>query len=113
MGTPGYMSPEVASLGQDGRLPAASASWNGRLVYRTGGSGGSIQQLTWFDRQGHVTGTISEPGDYIDAVLSPGGMCVALPQSDQRDAAVIWLVEVERGIFTRFTSDPTIDRYPV
>ncbi|MCX6621931.1 MAG: hypothetical protein NTY38_12830, partial [Acidobacteria bacterium] len=57
-------------------------------------------QLTWFDREGKVMGTVGEPGVYADGMLtlSPDGTQVALWNSGGRsDAGTIWTLDLSRG----------------
>ena len=79
-----------------------SASKNGVLVYRTGG-GGDLQ-LTWFDRQGKVLGSVREPGDYRMPALSPDGTQAAVGLVNHQDnKRSLWLVDLSEGTSTRFT----------
>ncbi len=79
-----------------------SASTNGVLVYRTGSGGES--QLTRFDRQGKVLGTVGERGLYDTLALSPDGTRVAVERRDpQNGKDALWLVDLSRGTSTRFT----------
>jgi Tol biopolymer transport system component len=76
---------------------------------------GAIQgRLSWLDRQGKVVGTVGEPGLYRTLSLSRDGKRLAVertdPQTQNRD---IWLVDLERGGMTRFTSDPAWEAFPV
>src|SRR5437667_9704236 len=75
--------------------------------------GGVQGPLTWFDRQGRVTGTPGESGLYRTLTISPDGKRAAFertdPQTQNRD---IWLLEVASGTTTRFTSDPGWDAFP-
>jgi Tol biopolymer transport system component/predicted Ser/Thr protein kinase len=109
---PAVIADDVAAVAQNRRFPAVSASWNGRLVYRTGSSG-AFYQLTWLDRQGHVIGTVGEPARYNDAVLSPDGTRVAVSRQGPNADSDLWLLDLGRNIPSRFTSDPSPDRYPV
>jgi Tol biopolymer transport system component len=84
-----------------------SASTNGVLVYRTGGSGGT-SQLTWFDRQGKALGTVGEPGYTTALFLSPDGTRAAVSRRDSPLAdAALWLLDLSRGTSTRFTFGPS------
>jgi Tol biopolymer transport system component/predicted Ser/Thr protein kinase len=90
-----------------------SASLGGVLAYRAGGvSGGS--QLTWFDRAGKSLGTVG-PADFnaesLD--LSPDGKRVVVHRSDGGNASNIWVLDLARGVPTRFTVDPVPDSYPL
>jgi hypothetical protein len=83
-----------------------STSENGVLAYypRTGMAASS--QLTWFDRSGKPAGNLGVPGIYNNVALSRDGARAAVVQasSNIRD---IWLIDVARGIPTRFTFDDT------
>jgi eukaryotic-like serine/threonine-protein kinase len=81
-----------------------SASTNGVLVYRTGGSG-RVAQLTWLDPQGKVLGTVGEPGADVGLALSPDGTRAAVSRIDSDQA--LWLIDFSRGTSTRFTFGPS------
>lgn len=86
-----------------------SVSNTGTLAYRTGTGPQTV--LTWFDAQGKPAGTVGDPGDYTNPVISPDGsrVAVAMGQFNSKD---IWILDVARGISTRFTFDPARDDYP-
>lgn len=92
---------------------AFSLSENGLLVYQTGTVVGG-RQLVWFDRSGKRLGTLGKYGEYFTPRLSPDGKRLAIdlidPQSRNFD---IWLGDIARDVWTRFTFDPEIDRDPV
>jgi eukaryotic-like serine/threonine-protein kinase len=75
--------------------------------------GGVRGPLTWFDRQGRVTGTPGESGLYRTLTISRDGKRAAFertdPQTQNRD---IWLLDIASGTTTRFTSDPGWDAFP-
>ncbi|MGD0136415.1 MAG: hypothetical protein ABSE57_30605, partial [Bryobacteraceae bacterium] len=85
-----------------------SVSQTGVLAYRSADAAPS--QLTWFDRQGKVLGTLGEPGDHRDIAISPDGMRAAVSRATQTGED-IWLYELARGINARFTFQG--GRYPV
>jgi Tol biopolymer transport system component len=90
-----------------------SASHNGVLIYRTADAD---SQVTWFDRQGTVTGRASEPGGFRDAALSPDGARAVVSRTNQQDAtkADLWLLDVSRGSgATRLTLGADIAEFPV
>jgi len=72
-----------------------SASTNGLLVYRTG----TDSQVTWFDRQGNVSGRVSEPGRFRSVALSPDGTRAAASRTDPQDGAKadLWILDLSRG----------------
>jgi Tol biopolymer transport system component len=81
-----------------------SASTNGVLAYRAGGSG-NFQQLTWYDPQGKALGTAGEPYTFaLSLALSPDGTRVALARLDtEHFAGALWLLDFSLGTSTRFT----------
>ena len=91
-----------------------TVSENGVLAYQAGGPLGAGSQLTWFDRAGRQLGAVGPPASYFNPKLSPDGKRAAVentdPQTGNRD---IWLVELQRDLFTRFTFDPAQEVYPV
>jgi Tol biopolymer transport system component len=93
-------------------LGAFSVVSNGRLAYRSGGA--SRQQLKWFDRTGKAVGAVSEPdaNNLLYPELSPDGRRVAVQRTIQNNAD-IWLLDLVRGGFTRFTSDNAADNLPL
>ena len=72
---------------------------------RNGTTGGGVSQLGWFDRQGKPLGVLSPRGAYGGPTLSPDGNRVAVDELDIRTAGTrnIWVMDVARGVPTRFT----------
>ncbi|MGD1071230.1 MAG: hypothetical protein ABSB15_13900 [Bryobacteraceae bacterium] len=70
--------------------------------------------LTWYDRQGKRLGNVGEPGIYTNPALSPDGKRLAVgrndPATDTRD---IWVLDLTRGVSSRFTFDKADDFNPV
>ena len=107
----GQAVPVAEQVGNNGAVSAFFwASDNGVLAFRTGGGRVGLQ-LTWLDQKGNVTSRSVEPGPYGDLALSPDGTRVATARLEQ--SADIWLYEFARGVSTRFTFSPAIDRNPV
>jgi Tol biopolymer transport system component len=92
----------VVSIGAQ-RRGAFSVSQNGILAYQSGASGGG-HQLTWVDRSGKRLGSLGEPGDLSNVMLSPDGKraMVCLFDANARTFD-LWLYDVARGLRTRFT----------
>jgi Tol biopolymer transport system component len=69
--------------------------------------------LAWLDRNGNRVSAVGGPGDYYSPAISPDGRTVAVgrrdPTTQTRD---IWLIDLERGTQSRFTSDPADDVNP-
>jgi serine/threonine protein kinase len=95
--------------GGTGGYGGFAASANDVLVYWRGGGD---RQLTWYDRDGKVLGTVGEPGDYRDLALSPDGTRVAYRKRSGQ-ASNIWLLDLSRGASTRFTFGSTLDSSPI
>jgi Tol biopolymer transport system component len=83
------------------------------VAYRTG-SNGSARQLTWLDRSGKSVGTIGAPdrADLTFVQLSPDGNRVGVRRIVNGNVDV-WLIDVARGVPTRFTFDAALDQYSV
>jgi Tol biopolymer transport system component len=89
-----------------------SVSDSGVLAYQTG-SAVAGAELVWFDRAGKSLGSLGEPLPYLAPRLSPDGKRVAVTIFEPRaGTASIWIYDIERGIKTRLTFGPEIDRAP-
>jgi serine/threonine protein kinase/WD40 repeat protein len=99
------------SSSQQQQQPQASASLTGTLVYAVGGAQNSLQ-LTWFDREGKVRGTVGDTASYRDVAMSPDGARAAVGIDNFRGRD-IWVLDLDRGISARLTSNGSRNRYPV
>jgi Tol biopolymer transport system component len=91
---------------------AFSVSENGVLAYRGGSS--LVNQPLWFDRLGKQIGALGAAGLYLTLSLSPDESRVALDRVDvQTGTYDIWLVDLSRGIPSRFTTNPASDGNPL
>jgi serine/threonine protein kinase len=88
-----------------------SASETGVVAYRTGGSVSG--QLAWLDRSGRIAATIGPIGDYLNPELSPDAKSVAVERGGQNGNRDIWLLDLAREVFTRFTFDQAMHYMPV
>jgi Tol biopolymer transport system component len=87
-----------------------AVSQNGTLVYLGGGA--SKRRLTWFDRSGKEQETVGPSGDINDIVLSRDDKRLAMQRLDGGNSD-IWLMDLARGVPSRFTFDPASDDNPV
>jgi Tol biopolymer transport system component len=93
------------------RLGFFSSSQNGVLVYLTGLA--TRTQLTWKDASGKNLTAVGEPGPHVRFRISPDGSRLAEELIDEAHRSVdIWLIDLARGVRTRFTFDATADTYP-
>ena len=106
----GEMFPVAEQVPIGGHLGfgAFSASENGTLVYRTGGSL-SNREVVWVDRTGKRLRAVTKPGAFASLATSPDQQTVAVTlatggggQSD------IWLQDLGRDVISRFTFRPGI-----
>jgi Tol biopolymer transport system component/tRNA A-37 threonylcarbamoyl transferase component Bud32 len=113
-GEPIPIADKVAAGNINGAPTAAfSVSQNGVLVYRQEIPTPS-GELTWFDRQGKRLSAAGEPATYSNPALSPDGKRLAVgrldPATNTRD---IWVLDLTRGVGSRFTFDKSDDLNPV
>lgn len=90
---------------------AFAASDTGVLTYapRTRVPG----RLTWLDRAGRPIDVVGEVEDYLGMRRSPDGRTIAITRVDSSENAPdLWLLDVARGVSSRFTFDPWIDIAP-
>jgi eukaryotic-like serine/threonine-protein kinase len=86
----------------------------GEVLVTQTGKGGSISQLTWFDRSGKLVGVVGASGSYNNVRLSPDGRRVATDQTDPDGRKIdIWVHEPARSARTRLTFDPGVDQTPI
>jgi serine/threonine protein kinase len=92
---------------------AVSASAAGPIIYRAGMAGGQ-RQFAWFDRSGKVIGAVGGPDNAIPAgpSISPDGRRMALYRVASGNTD-IWMLDLVRGLLTRFTFDSAVEGNPV
>jgi Tol biopolymer transport system component len=89
-----------------------TVSAKGVLAY-TGGNAAPMQ-LTWFDRQGKVLGTLGEPGTLPGPAISPDGSAVVVGRQDlEGGGSDLWLYNLARGTLSRLTFDGKENALPV
>jgi serine/threonine protein kinase len=87
---------------------ALSASTTGRFAFRAGAAA-QRRQLVWVDRRGRAQGTVGPPDDAGvpgNPELSPDERRVGVHGSVQVNNVDVWFLDVDRGVNSRFTSDP-------
>jgi Tol biopolymer transport system component len=108
-GEPKPVAEQVELVGSSSA--AFTVSDTGVLVYQPADRG---SQLVWFDREGLQLGTVGDVAEYGDVEMSPDGrravVSVLDPAVNSRD---LWIVDLERGVRSRFTFDKADDVVPV
>jgi len=111
-GDPIPVADQVATVGP-GPGGAFSVSQNGVLAYRRT-SPPLGNDLTWYDRQGKRLGTVGEQATYTNPALSPDGKRLAVSRLDPAtNTRNIWVLDLARGVSSRFTFDKTDDTNPL
>jgi Tol biopolymer transport system component len=67
-----------------------------------------VRQITLFDRQGRITGTVGQPGVYTQPVFSPDGTRLAVISSGN-----VWVYELTKGTALQLTNTPEPESAPV
>jgi Tol biopolymer transport system component len=89
-----------------------AVSNTGVLLYRTGAVGAQ-SRLTWYDRAGKSLGSVGMPAEYRGIALSPDGKRIAVHQHQNPTGGDIWVLDQERGTYTRLTFTPSHNLEPV
>src|SRR5262245_5739618 len=95
-------------------MPAQSNTSGARIATTTNGDAlayvnGTVNnsRLTWLDRAGHPVGTVPlPPAQYQFVSISPDQRTVALDRFTSPNESDLWLVDLARGVSTRFTYGP-------
>jgi serine/threonine protein kinase len=88
-----------------------SASASGRLSWISGQDEAS--RLVWRDRKGGTLGELGDPARYAQIALSPDNRRVVAEVAGEDGHFDLWLIDVTRGVASRFTTDPADERDPV
>jgi Tol biopolymer transport system component len=103
--------PDTPGGSQTTGFRAATVSLNGTLAYLNGTVTNS--RLTWYDRAGHVVGVVPVPAaQYQLPVLSHDERRIAVERVAGPNESDLWLVDLARGVVTRFTFGPRQNSFP-
>jgi Tol biopolymer transport system component len=81
---------------------------------RTLGAPVTQRHLVWLGRTGERAGQVDAPTQYTFPMLSPDGRSVAFSAFPPNLRALdVWTIDIERGIRTRVTFEPSADSAPV
>ncbi len=87
-------------------------SQTGTLYYLSGSIGGQEEVPIWIDREGKESPISQHKRDYNFVRLSPDATRLAAQIFDSANND-IWILEIERDMFTRLTVDEAPDRNPL
>ena len=87
-----------------------TVSQDGTLAYQTG-IGTSGARLIWMDRNGKLLEAVRQTKIYNDFRISPDGKRIALSMTDR--GLDVWLYEISRETWTKFTFDAASKRWPL
>jgi Tol biopolymer transport system component/DNA-binding winged helix-turn-helix (wHTH) protein len=107
-GAPHPVADPVARMGVNGQMQV-SVSATGILLYS---STYASRQFRWVDRTGKRGGTVGEPAFSAFFHLSPDGRRVVVAHANSIGAD-LWMLDVDRGVPSRFASRPGRNMYPV
>jgi eukaryotic-like serine/threonine-protein kinase len=107
-GVPHPVADPVARIGAHGQMQAA-VSATGIVLYN---SSSPSRQFKWVDRGGKPQGTVGEQAFNAFFHLSPDGRRVAVARGGPVGAD-LWMLDVDRGVASRFTSRPGLNVSPV
>jgi len=107
-GVPHPVADPVARMAVHGQMQVA-VSATGLLMYSPSAP---LRQLTWVDRTGKPIGTAGEPALSAHLQLSPDGRRAVVTRVNP-DGGDLWILDLERGVWNRFTSKPGINIYPI
>jgi len=112
VGDPLAIGEVAGSEGQYTASPGASVSRTGVIVHPTGDI--SNTRLVWFGRDGRPQGAIPlREGLHTNPELSADGTRLVLSTWTSNRKSDLWIVEIARGVSTRFTFDPSSNFEPV
>src|ERR1035441_605714 len=107
-GVPHPVADPVARMAVHGQMQVA-VSATGLLMYSPSAP---LRQLTWVDRTGKPIGTAGEPTLSAHLQLSPDGRRAVVTRVNP-DGGDLWILDLERGVWNRFTSKPGINIYAI
>jgi Tol biopolymer transport system component len=106
--------PVAERVGSEINIAFFTVSENGTLAYLPRVAGAGPYELRWFDRAGKPLDAPGGRASYNNVALARDARRAAVVQTDpQTNNTDIWLIDLGRGIPTRFTFDEATDWDPV
>jgi eukaryotic-like serine/threonine-protein kinase len=97
---------EIGRVGGAGTRPAVGVSPTGILAYQNGNGASQSGELVWFDRSGKRLSQLPPAAAGSNPTLSPDGRFAAVGDAFAPESRGIQLVDLVRGVSTRFTFAP-------
>jgi eukaryotic-like serine/threonine-protein kinase len=98
-------SSDAAVTGGSVGVASFSTSETGVLVLHGSTPAATDNQLTWFDRRGKPMGTVGGLARNHLPRISPDGSRVVVPRFDSQGGSDVFLIDMDRDVSTRLTSD--------
>ncbi len=89
-----------------------TVSGTGMLIYESTGAQSGATQFAWYDRTGKFLAPVGASGKVFNPAISPDGKLVAF-QRENNAGSDLWVLELNRGVENRFTSDPSSNVAPI
>jgi Tol biopolymer transport system component len=99
------------NVGARAYLPEFSVSQTGLLAFSIAGN--LYRSLAIVSRDGKTMETVGKPDAFEEVRLSPGGRTSALAIRDATTKVGIWVMDMARGILTRFSNESAQSIYPI
>ena len=109
-GSPAPVLEDVEIFG--GGVARLSLAANGTLVYAPGSGAAGERSLVWVDRDGREEALAAPPRPYTWVRVSPDDTRIVMEVEDPANTD-IWMYDVRRGTFERFTVAAGHDRWPL
>ena len=109
-GNPAPVLEDVEIFG--GGVARLSLATNGTLVYAPGSGAVGQRSLVWVDRTGREEALAAPPRPYTWVRVSPDATRIVMEVQDPANTD-IWMYDVRRGTFERFTVAAGHDRWPL
>ncbi|MGD8377764.1 MAG: hypothetical protein PVF68_16650, partial [Acidobacteriota bacterium] len=110
----GDARPVANEVQYDAAFERAIFSVSGNVLAFQSGAFRGETRLEWYDTSGNRRGSLGEATAQGGARISPDGRKVALAEMNVESGnSDIWILDIERGVRTRFTFTPYSDSMPV
>jgi hypothetical protein len=103
---------DAVSLAAPSSYLPVTVSAGGVMIYEAARADSGANQFGWYDRTGKFLALAGAPGKVFNPAISPDGKLVAF-QRENNTGSDLWVFDLNRGVETRFTSDPSSNVAPI